>query len=607
MVNPFIDDQAFKSDEEYDAGIASGPGGEEEGENDWLDEDDPAVHDEDCLSHLDSTPSGSQPQARREALTDRLMAQYVEKRAHSHPATKIGTLEATDNLVLKNALYQKQQQIFWRVKCKTGSEMDLVFDIMLHSQELLGAMPVGSSSSTSPIQAVQIAPPPSPAARSLQIIRQYALTQDGEPKTIADELEKVLGTQWSVEWSRLIDVAGLEPGDDDVRAALSAVNLRAAAFLPISVLQEADSPLPSTSITPNHNNISPPAGISTILSAFSVPTVSGFIYIEGHCDDEWSHWLMQRSTVVKKSPSQIWIEPIECEDIGTLLDTPVSSIQPMSWVRVKYGLYRGDVGLVLSKQMRGGQRRFKVLLVPRLHRRTEGDRPPTPPPKPNHPLIGDTTPVPSEPPVNEQSRGKRKRTSDRPDQMLFHPKTFPGELTKITEDIYESNYADFRYGLVVKYYDSYSLSQQDITMDTITRCFFGLSRDLLLNQVRLPVPDDWIFFAEEQVTAIVGLPSNAQRVNLNFDLPQSTSLKNGVIVDAGVQSCTVQFWDHDEFAGEDTKTSIPVLNLRKRVRPGDSVEIVAGEEKGKLGLVLSGWFDTVEVMESRESEVLFYT
>ncbi|KAK7464955.1 hypothetical protein VKT23_006163 [Stygiomarasmius scandens] len=422
----------------------------------------------------------------------------------------------------------------------------------------------------------------------------------------------------SVEWTRIIDVAGLEPGDDDVNAALSAVNAKVSTFLLISVIQEADSSsfppsmLPTVSKTPSPDNVSSSVGASTILSAFSVPTISGFIYIEGHCNDKWLHWLMQRSTVVKRSHSQIWIEPVACEDIGILLDTPVSSIQPMSWVRVKYGLYRGDIGLALLKQMRGGQRHFKVLLVPHLHRRTEGDRPPTPPPKPNHPL--NTDPVPSEPvkrdttpmpsqPVNQQSSGKCKRTSERPDQMLFHPNTFPDKLTKIAEDIYESNYADFRYGLVVKYYDSNSLSQQDLTMDTVTRRFFGLSRDPLLKQVRLPVPDDWMFFAEEQVTAIVGFPStDGERVNLNLDLPRSMSLRNSVIVDAGVQSCTVQFWDYDEYAGKDTKTSILVLNLRKRVRTGDSVEVVAGEGKGKQGLVVSGWLDTVEVMESMGSE-----
>ncbi|KAK7433794.1 hypothetical protein VKT23_020563 [Stygiomarasmius scandens] len=128
MVNPFIDDQAYESDDEYDAGIASGSGGgQEEGQNDWYDEDDPDVHDEDdpdvhdedCLTYLHNTaPSSSQPQARREALTDRLMAQYVEKTVDSHQANELGAFEELDNTLLKNALYQKEQQIFWRVKCK---------------------------------------------------------------------------------------------------------------------------------------------------------------------------------------------------------------------------------------------------------------------------------------------------------------------------------------------------------------------------------------------------------------------------------------------------------------------------------------------------------
>ena len=86
---------------------------------DWYDEDDPDVHDEDCLTYLHNTaPSSSQPQARREALTDQLMAQYLEKTADSHQANKLGAFEELDDTLLKNALYQKEQQIFWRVKCK---------------------------------------------------------------------------------------------------------------------------------------------------------------------------------------------------------------------------------------------------------------------------------------------------------------------------------------------------------------------------------------------------------------------------------------------------------------------------------------------------------
>ncbi|KAK7444572.1 hypothetical protein VKT23_015250 [Stygiomarasmius scandens] len=197
------------------------------------------------------------------------------------------------------------------------------------------------------------------AAHALQIIRQYALTQDGELKTVTDELEKVLGSEWSIEWTRLIDTAGLEPGEDDVQAALSNVNQKAASFLPISVLREADSSLLSsgesfvslTHQTHHPSNDTNTTRALTILSAFFVPTVNGFVYLEGHYDDIWLDWLMQRSTVLKKSHSKVWIEPVECEEIGVLLDTPVPSIPPMSWVRVTRGLYLGDVGLMFSREM----------------------------------------------------------------------------------------------------------------------------------------------------------------------------------------------------------------------------------------------------------------
>ncbi|KAK7435297.1 hypothetical protein VKT23_019742 [Stygiomarasmius scandens] len=594
MVNPFIDDQAFESDDKYnDAEIAfHAAGGEEQEEDGWYDEDDPNVHDEDCLADLNNSPS-SEPQPRLQALTDRLIAHYVQDDANHRPLHEINTESPMDHgeeieeTLLRNVLYTKEKQIFWRVKCKPGSEMDLVFDIMRHGRDLVSATPVSLSrrEPSLPVQSLPAEASVGSAARALQIIRQYALTQDGEPKTVADELEKVLGSEWSVEWTRLIDTAGLEPGEDDVQASEQRQSESGIVSSDFGVANDTDT-----------------ARASTILSAFFVPTVNGFVYLEGHYDDIWLDWLMQRSTVLKNSHSKVWIEPVECEEIGVLLDTPVPSIPPMSWVRVTRGLYLGDVGLMFSREMRGGQRRFKVLLVPRLPRSTpENDRPPTPPPKPTHPLV--LSNATSIPPASHtaQSRGKHQRSSERPPQMLFNPQTFAGELTKIAEHIYESTYDEFRYGLVVRHYDSSSLSQQDIRMDTTTRRFFGLSIDPLLKKVCLPVPDDWIFFPEEEVVAIVGLPLT-DRQRINSDLPQSTFLKNGVIVDAGGQSCTVQFLDYDEFDSEGTKTRISTVNLRKRIGIGHSVEVVAGGEKGRQGLVLMSSFDTLEISESRGSE-----
>ncbi|KAK7442253.1 hypothetical protein VKT23_016223 [Stygiomarasmius scandens] len=365
MVNPFIDDQAYESDDDLyaDTDIENGGRGAEATDS-WNDEDNPEVHDEDCL--VDLGCSNFPPQSRLEAVTNRLLARYVQAgddqpNPHSSRQAPLGadTIhgEEQDNPTLRRILCSKDKQVFWQVKCKPGSEMELIFDIMSYGQGLVG--PASSSESSSvlfevPAQQLTL------AGRALKTIRQYALTQEGEPKTIADELEKVLGSEWSVEWTRLIDAARMEPGEDDVQAALNNVNQMAAVFLPSSVLKEANSDtlVHSTSLLPSiryrNNSSFTPGGASTILSAFSMPTMSGFVYLEGYYDDDWLEWLMQRSMVVKKAHSKIWIEPVECEDVGILLDTPISSIHPMSWVRVKHGLYRGDVGFVTSKEMRGG-------------------------------------------------------------------------------------------------------------------------------------------------------------------------------------------------------------------------------------------------------------
>ncbi|KAK7441167.1 hypothetical protein VKT23_016648 [Stygiomarasmius scandens] len=225
-------------------------------------------------------------------------------------------------------------------------------------------------------QSLSLTPSLSSAARALQIIREYALSQEGEPKTVADKLEIVLGGNWSVEWTRLIDVAGLEPGDEDVQVALANVNARAKAFLPASILEEADRTIntpaerSNATSTSAHDFAVPGVvdGTISVISAFCVPSVNGFVYLEGNCDATWRRWLGQRSTVV-----QTWIEPVDCEEIGVLLDTPVPSIQPFSWVRVKRGCYRDDVGLALSTELRGGQRRFKVLLVPHIPTRSKDE------------------------------------------------------------------------------------------------------------------------------------------------------------------------------------------------------------------------------------------
>ncbi|THU96543.1 hypothetical protein K435DRAFT_858404 [Dendrothele bispora CBS 962.96] len=591
MANPFIDDQAWVNDEdeyEDDEELGHGSnGGEDEDplydDEDWNDENDPRVHQDDSLG-IQSTPH-----ARVDAITEQLVARYVghdhEKtspdkstdsptpsRSHSDTfqslAQDIDIDINIDDTILKSVLYSKEKQIFWRLKCKPGSEMDLVFEVMQLTNPARPSVPPPHTQH----------PSPSPAARALLLIRQYALTQEGEPKSVADELEILLAAEWSMEWTRLVDAAGLEPGEDDVQAALANVNEKAKAFLPVSVLEEAErvtasSSRESDSVSqhPLVEAVRPPP----LLSVFCAPTVHGFVYLEGRCDAIWLHWFTRNSKVVKTRNSKLWIEPVDCEEIGLLLNTPIPSIQPFSWVQVKRGLYRDDVGLTLSTEMRGGQRHFKVLLVPRLFSGSSGS--------------------------HDSVKGKRKWVCERPAQRLFHPNSCDGGCVKIAEGVYRSGSTEYRHGLVIKYYDSSSLSQSEVLMDRPTRRFFGLSGDPVLKKIHLPVSEDWLFYPEEEVIAVVGAPLTERQI-LNTDLPRATYRKDGMIVNVGQGYCMVQFNDYENFDSEDTSTRISMLNLRKKMGVGDSVEVVSGELKGRQGLVISRSFDTVEVKESMGSD-----
>ncbi|KAK7441214.1 hypothetical protein VKT23_016695 [Stygiomarasmius scandens] len=156
MVNPFIDDQAFESDDDVydDADTGNAAGGEEDAG--WNDEDDPEVHNEDCLVDFSLSAPGSL--SRLEAVTDRLLAQYVQTEAGSSiqaPIREDG--DELDHRTLRNILCAEKKQVFWRIKCKPGSEMDLVFDIMRYGQTLTGSAQSPESSSV-PV-GVQTKPP----------------------------------------------------------------------------------------------------------------------------------------------------------------------------------------------------------------------------------------------------------------------------------------------------------------------------------------------------------------------------------------------------------------------------------------------------------------
>ncbi|THU82161.1 hypothetical protein K435DRAFT_872606 [Dendrothele bispora CBS 962.96] len=648
MPNPFIDDQAYEDDQELpendpnlqDSGDELHGGGDLGAEEGWIDEDD--VPQDLQYNSIDPPQPLSRTEHRVDIYQERIQdleQRYIPNTIQTGPPTNAplpahnndsggSVLPTTCNMndrQLNLTLLTSDKQQFWRIKCKAGREMELVFAIM--ESGLLTASPSTTPSTSIPSHFSHTEPSPSiqsvaPSARALRIIRRYAITQVGEPKDITDEIERLLGSDFSSDWNRLVDAAGLEPGVEDpvaaAQTALEAVNAKAAQFLPVSILTEADDDSGATGTITNTllptlgTHLSAPQSTcslghstsSTLLSVFTVPTIQGYVYLEGRWDEHGRDWLRHHTAVIKTKATEVFMEPVPSEDIPVLLDTPMPTIQSHSWVQVTRGPYRGDVGFVLSKQMLGGQRRFVLLLVPRLPSRN-CERPPTPPPKETHPLLAQQQPnlQPSRSSVasenSETTQKKRKRGPEQHPQRLFHEVNFRGECEQVAPNVFRWKNNEYRYGLIVKYYDSSSLNQADVVMDRNTRRLFGLTQEPSIMKATFPMVDDWVFFVQEKVVVVMSSPLNEQQ-KLNPSLPRSTYMKDGVIMDTGKQDSLVQFNDFAEWDSDDTAIRVSNINLRKKINVGDSVVVEAGEMHGREGLVTWSWLNTLEVLESKE-------
>ncbi|THU86822.1 hypothetical protein K435DRAFT_867883 [Dendrothele bispora CBS 962.96] len=613
MSNPFVDLEAYedREEDEYGPDVEDGDHGDEEDiyddQGQWDVEDHP-VHEEETAMDTNAEPAPGFLDTLTEHLANRYVKQPISLDSTSCEQSED---EFMQKLIAKADLLAEEKQLFWRVKCKPGREFNLVLDIMHHELRQNSALvstthdivhPVPTGQTTTAQQESSSPAAISPSARALRMIRQYALTQVGEPKELSDSLQSLLGCDFTVEWSHLIDRAGLEPGEEDVLGALAAVNTLAAQSLPAAVVLEADhtqdlSPVVrvGSQSKQSHNfgvevaqRVVPPA--RTLLSAFCIPTVNGSVYLEGSYDDALVRFLWHHSGVIKHKTSSAhltpWIEPVPSADVSILLEMPLPSIQPLSWVRITRGQYRDVVGLVQHREMCGSQRRLIVLLVPRL----------TP--------AADTLQNSLPPSAQSGTLRKRKREKERASQRLFVQQSYSGPSTRIGPSKFRAGQTEYHYGLVVKCYDYSSVTQNEVVMDEATRKLFRVSGHPLLERVHLPLPDDWVFYVEDQVEIVVPAPlSEAQR--MNPDLPRTTYRKDGTVIAVAEKDCSVRLAEHDAYAvdNSDMFVTVPKINIRKKIRTGHSVVVEAGQLKGRDGLVLTNFGDMLEVHEMRRTQL----
>ena len=258
-------------------------------------------------------------------------------------------------------------------------------------------------------------------------------------------------------------------------------------------------------------------------SAFTRDTIRGWVYLETLMNE-------QLQQLLKLTPGIIWHpsrgmtrELIDPGDWKKTLDFD-AHVAVGTWVRVRRGVYKRDVGCILRLESSGG---VSLLLVPRI---------------------------------------KKESSSIRPDPELFNPDVTrdtlasPSDVGPISFPSFTYNGLQFEHGLIVKEYDMHSISTSAVSIPTDSLSRFRFSQHPLILKSTFPKPVEWIFEEDEKVL----IPSSG---------------KQGTICTVGLDGVEVKLNN-----GEDM-VKVTWLDIRKVCVTGDYVEVLSGEHKGQKGWI----------------------
>jgi hypothetical protein len=284
-----------------------------------------------------------------------------------------------------------------------------------------------------------------------------------------------------------------------------------------------------------------------IRSAFTRGSVRGAIYVEGNLDADMISILSLTPGVVRKRSGVVrqLIDPSDWVKLLTMQD-PTLRVKAGQWIRVRNGLYRGDLGFITRVEAWGA----RVLVVPRL-------KIPTP---------------------QADASLKRKRTAIRPEPRLFDPATFSSTFQRQPKLHYDGSYSSrglvFHHGLLQRNLDLHSISPISGGVPSRILGLFKLSGHPALTGSNFPRPEEWIF--EEGERVIVSSENEA-----TIAAVEPTHLE----VDLGTN--------------EGTK-AVSWYSVRKVFSPGDFVSVVGGPSGGTMGWVEHIVDDTVSILEYKE-------
>jgi hypothetical protein len=269
--------------------------------------------------------------------------------------------------------------------------------------------------------------------------------------------------------------------------------------------------------------------------------------VEGHLDADMISLLNLTPGISRKRSGVVrqLIDPSDWVKLLTMQD-PILVVEADQWIRVRNGVYKGDMGFVTRVEAWGAQ----VLVVPRL-------KIPTP---------------------QADKSLKRKRTTIKPEPRLFDPATFQSVFQrqpKLQSDgTYTSRRLVFDHGLLRLKLDLHSISPISEGISSQILGLFKLSSHPAVAGSNFPRPEEWIFEEGERVLV--------------------SSEKEGTI--AAVESTHLLV----DLATNEGIKAVSWYNVRKVFLPGEFVSVMSGPSRGTRGWVERIADDTVYILEYKE-------
>ena len=222
-------------------------------------------------------------------------------------------------------------------------------------------------------------------------------------------------------------------------------------------------------------------------------------------------------------------------------------VKASQWIRVRNGIYKGDVGFVTHVEAWGA----RVLVVPRLK-----------------------TPTPQ-----AAASLKRKRTAIRPEPRLFDPATFSSVFQRQAKLQYNGTYTSrrlvFDHGLLRLNLDLHSVSVNSTAAPGEILGLFKLSSHPSLIGSKFPRPEEWIFEEGERVTVC------SSEKEATIAAVTSTHLEVELATNEGIEAVS---W----------------YNVRKVFSAGAFVSVTSGPLIGTMGWVERIVDETVYLLEYKE-------